>query len=104
VTEDDLFTELESAVTGDGQDLRADGRGMVDDFVAKIKESKKLLAMCGALVSSDRFIVLMTSSTENAIVRSQVLCDSLRFSRREALARLLFQLRRPCAGASIVFA
>ena len=35
-------------------------------------------------------------------VRGQVLCDSLRFSRREALARLLFQLRRPCAGASIV--
>ena len=35
-------------------------------------------------------------------VRRQVLCDSLRFSRREALARLRFQLRRLCSGAAIV--
>ena len=35
-------------------------------------------------------------------VRRQVLCDSLRFSRREALARLRFQVRRLYAGAAIV--
>jgi hypothetical protein len=35
-------------------------------------------------------------------VRRQVLCDSLRVSRREALARLKFQLRRLFCGAAIV--
>jgi len=36
-------------------------------------------------------------------VRRQVLCDSLMFSRREALARFLFEVRRLCADAAIVF-
>ena len=39
---------------------------------------------------------------QEAYVRRQVLCDSLRFSRREALARLRFQVRRLYAGAAIV--
>jgi hypothetical protein len=35
-------------------------------------------------------------------IRSQVLCDSLRFWRREALARLRFQVRQLFAGAANV--
>ena len=37
---------------------------------------------------------LPTLGQTNKNVRRQVLCDSLRFSRREALARFRFQVRR----------
>ena len=42
------------------------------------------------------------TSDEVKDLRRQVLCDSLRFSRREALARFGFQVRRLYAGAAIV--